>query len=207
MLHFPNSNTPDCLPSAPSLLFFFFLTRVWTSPETGTRACSDRFTGSRRVRTLLHLLLLLFSHTNTFSINVRGESANRLMHRQNKSWWKRHQVLCHFCLLTLKIILLRISAPPNSDSSFISYYVLRNRNTFPAVCLVNGTSATLQWFYWSALDQFCFRGLFSTLWWSVAGGACCAQCHSLMILFFYVARTGFLYSLVFPPLFIWQLYE
>lgn len=30
---------------------FFSYTRVWTSPETGTRACSDRSTKSQRVRT------------------------------------------------------------------------------------------------------------------------------------------------------------
>lgn len=55
MLHFTRS--VYLLPSS-----FSSYTRVWTSPETGTRACSDRFTRSQRVRTLL-LLLLLLSHT------------------------------------------------------------------------------------------------------------------------------------------------
>lgn len=54
-----------CLPSALPLSLLHLpdpatSRRASTSPETGTRACSGRFTGSPRVRTLL---LLHFSHT------------------------------------------------------------------------------------------------------------------------------------------------
>ena len=109
---------------------FFSYTRVWTSPETGTRACSDRFTRSQRVCTVHSSSSSSHTHTHThthrrefLSVNVRYSSAdpaNRLLLRQNKTWWKSPKVLCHFCLLALTTIQRLISAPPQPSCSFVS---------------------------------------------------------------------------------------
>lgn len=70
----------------------FSLTRVWTNPETGTRACSDRFTRDQRVSTLLLLHLTnTQSSRQSFSLSVRyiwGDPANRLLQRGKKDMMK-----------------------------------------------------------------------------------------------------------------------
>lgn len=80
----------------------FSFTRVWTSQKTGTRACSDRFTRSLRVRALP---LLFFTHTRLESEFFFGsvgyyryDPENRLLQRQNKTWWKSPKELQQ-CLL------------------------------------------------------------------------------------------------------------
>ncbi len=51
--------------------------------------------------------------------------------------------------------LTTCSLPPSLSHTHTHSYVLCNRDTFPVICVVNGTIAAMWWFYWILL-WICF---------------------------------------------------